>query len=65
MRIFDDEDILLSRNNDKNCTGFILEALDAENEGIRTHAIKFIEVLVLSQSLHPNPPEDGSEVQLK
>ncbi|XP_063678160.1 symplekin-like [Bolinopsis microptera] len=42
--------------------GFILEALDAENEGIRTHAIKFIEVLVLCQSLHPNPPEDGSEV---
>ena len=42
--------------------GFILEALEAENEGIRTHAIKFIEVLVLCQSMHPSPPEDGSEV---
>ena len=45
-----------------SCLGFILEALDAENEGIRTHVIKFIEVLVLCQSLHPTPPEDGSEV---
>ena len=47
----------------QSSAGFILEALDAENEGIRTHAIKFIEVLVLCQSLHPNPPEDGSEVR--
>ena len=42
--------------------GFILEALEAESEGIRTHAIKFIEVLVICQSDHPSPPEGGSEV---